>query len=114
MTEELRDRIDRISRALPGFFIGRYDIRYSNDDDLRRGENFNIIELNGAASEATNIYDERNSLLTAYRTLYQQWHLVYAIGRANRDLGHTSPSLWDIWKDWNSYRSMSTAYPAAD
>ena len=114
LSEDLRERIDQISRALPGFFIGRYDIRYSNEDDLKRGENFKVIELNGAASEATNIYDERNSLLSAYRTLYRQWELVYAIGRANHDLGHKAPGLWDVWKDWSSYRSMSAAYPAAD
>jgi membrane protein DedA with SNARE-associated domain len=114
LSEKLRDRIDQISRRLPGFFIGRYDIRYSNDDDLRRGENFKIIELNGAASEATNIYDERNSLLDAYRTLYRQWELVYAIGRSNRDLGHRSPSVWSILKDLNCYRSTASAYPAAD
>jgi membrane protein DedA with SNARE-associated domain len=114
LSEALRDRIDQISRALTGFFIGRYDIRYSNEHDLMQGENFKIIELNGAASEATNIYDERNSLFAAYRTLYRQWALVFAIGRANRDLGQRSPRIWGIWKDWNSYRSMSTAYPAAD
>lgn len=114
MSEALRDRIDQISRNLPGFFIGRYDIRYSSDADLERGENFKIIELNGAASEATNIYDERNSLLTAYRTLYRQWDLVYAIGRANRDLGHRPPSILDFLRDWNLYRTISAAYPAAD
>ena len=113
-SEALRERIDRISHALPGFFIGRYDVRYSNDDDLRRGENFRIIELNGAASEATNIYDERNSLLSAYRTLYRQWELVYAIGRANRDLGHKAASALDVFKDWQLYRTISAAYPAAD
>ncbi len=114
MSDALRDRIDQISRRLPGFFIGRYDIRYSSDADLQRGENFQIIELNGAASEATNIYDERNSLLTAYRTLYRQWELVYAIGRANRDLGHRPSSILDFLRDWNLYRTISAAYPAAD
>ncbi len=114
ITEALRHRIDQMSRALPGFFVGRYDIRYSSDDDLRRGENFHIIELNGAASEATNIYDERNSLLSAYRILYRQWELVYAIGHANRDLGHKPASALDVWKDWKFYRSTSAAYPAAD
>jgi hypothetical protein len=113
-SERLRERIDEISRALPGFFIGRYDIRYSSDESLRRGESFRIIELNGAASEATNIYDERNSLLTAYRTLYQQWKLVYAIGRANRDLGYRLPSIFDFLRDWKLYRTISAAYPAAD
>jgi hypothetical protein len=114
LSEALRDRIDRVSRAVPGFFVGRYDIRYSSDEDLQRGENFRIIELNGAASEATNIYDERNSLFSAYWTLYRQWKLVYAIGRANRDLGHKPASVFDVLKDWNLYRTISAAYPAAD
>jgi membrane protein DedA with SNARE-associated domain len=114
ISEALRERIDQISQQVPGFFIGRYDIRYTSDDDLRRGENFSIIELNGAASEATNIYDERNSLLTAYRTLYRQWELVYAIGRANRDLGCRPPSALNFLRDWKMYRAMSVAYPAAD
>ena len=113
-SEALRDRIDQISESIPGFFIGRYDIRYSSDEALRLGENFKIIELNGAASEATNIYNERNSLLTAYKILYRQWELVYAIGRANRDLGHRPPSFLDFLKDWKMYQTTSAAYPAAD
>jgi membrane protein DedA with SNARE-associated domain len=113
-SEALRDRIDRISRSIPGFFVGRYDIRYADDAALRRGEAFRIIELNGAASEATNIYDARNSLRSAYSTLYQQWNLVYAIGRANCDLGHRPASARDVLKDWTLYRTISAAYPAAD
>lgn len=114
VSEALRERIDQISQGIPGFFIGRYDIRYSSDETLRSGEGFKIIELNGAASEATNIYDERNSLLTAYRALYRQWELVYAVGRANRDRGYETPSFSDFLKDWNLYRKISAVYPAAD
>ena len=110
----LRDRIDQISRGLPGFFIGRYDIRYSDEGALLRGENFKIIELNGAASEATNIYDERNSLFQAYRTLYQQWELVYRIGRANRDRGYRPASILGMVRDIKLYAKMSQSYPAAD
>src|SRR5207249_4459366 len=72
-SEELRTAFDEISQKLPGFYIGRYDIRYRSDDELRAGKEFQIIELNGAASEATNIYDEGNSLWSAYNTLYRQW-----------------------------------------
>jgi len=114
MSEALRERIDQISKQVPGFFIGRYDIRYSSKADLKDGENFTIIELNGAASEATNIYDDRNSLVAAYRTLYRQWELVYAIGCGNRDLGHKPPSLMQVLKDVKHYYSISAAYPAAD
>lgn len=69
---QLERRLDEISRRLDGFFIGRYDLRYASDEDLRAGRNFQIIELNGAASEATNIYDARTSLIAAYRTLFRQ------------------------------------------
>jgi len=86
-TPALWERIDGISRAVPGFYIGRFDIRYGSEAELRAGENFQIIELNGAASEATNIYDARNSLWSAYRQLFRQWDLVFAIGAANRQRG---------------------------
>ena len=72
------------------------------------------IELNGAASEATNIYDEHNSLLSAYRALYRQWELVYAIGHANRELGHRPVSAREVWNDWKLYRAIPATYPGAD
>lgn len=109
----LRSRIDEISKRIPGFFIGRYDIRYACEEDLARGR-FKIIELNGAASEATNIYDERNSLVSAYRTLYKQWDLVFMIGSANHDRGYRTSSPFDLLNDLRSYVAMSQTYPAAD
>jgi len=113
LSTALRDGIDEISRNIPGFFIGRYDIRYASDEDLESGR-FKIIELNGAASEATNIYDARNSLFSAYRTLYKQWDLVFRIGRANCDRGHKPASALDVLRDAKLYAAVSQCYPAAD
>jgi hypothetical protein len=110
----LAARIDAISQTLPGFNIGRYDIRYSSDADLRDGKNFQIIELNGAASEATSIYDARNSLLAAYRTLFRQWDLVFAIGAANRARGCAPTKLLLLWQKWRGYARLAATYPAAD
>ena len=112
-TRELEEAIDRISR-LQGFHIGRYDIRYASNDDLRRGENFKIVELNGAASEATNIYDPRNSLGKAYRTLFAQWRLVFAIGDINRRRGVATISLRELWREWRKYSQAALSYPLAD
>jgi len=113
-SEELERRIDEISRRLDGFFIGRYDIRYASDEDLRAGRHFQIIELNGAASEATSIYDVRNSLWAAYRTLFRQWELVFAIGAANRRRGcpPTKPAL--LWRKWRETTALIATYPVAD
>ena len=69
LSPALQKRIDEISQSIPGFFVGRFDVRYSSEEALREGRDFQIIELNGASSEATNIYDPRNSLWSAYRTL---------------------------------------------
>ena len=110
----LEERIDRISRQLPGFFIGRYDLRYASDDDIRRGENFKILELNGASSEATSIYDARNSIFRAYATLFRQWDLVFAIGAANRKLGHRPAALALLRAEWKKYQELSACYPMAD
>jgi hypothetical protein len=113
-TPELELRIDDMSKKLAGFFIGRYDIRYANEEDLRAGRNFQIIELNGAASEATSIYDARNSIFAAYRTLFRQWGLVFGIGAANRKRGCAPTKLSLVWQKWREYSRMAATYPAAD
>jgi len=113
-TPELIARIDEISRNLTGFFIGRYDIRYASEDELRGGNNFQIIELNGAASEATNIYDARNSVFAAYRTLFRQWDLAFAIGAANRKRGCAPASPLLVWREWRKYARQAATFPAAD
>jgi hypothetical protein len=113
-TPELEARIDDISQKLTSFFIGRYDVRFANEDDLVTGRIFQIIELNGAASEATSIYDARNSIFAAYRTLFQQWDLVFAIGAANRKRGCAPTKLSLVWQKWREYSRLAATYPAAD
>jgi hypothetical protein len=113
-SEPLRRALDAISRQIGGFYVGRYDVRYASDELLRDGKGFRIIELNGAASEATNIYDARNSLWTAYRTLYLQWKLMYAIGAENRRAGAIPRPALAIWRDWRTFRMRACDFPIAD
>jgi membrane protein DedA with SNARE-associated domain len=113
-TPELLATLDRISQSVPGFFIGRYDIRYATDDDLRAGRGLAILELNGAGAEATSIYDARNTLLSAYRTLYRQWALVFRIGALNRARGHGAASTAQLLAAWRQTSALVAAYPLAD
>jgi len=114
LTEELREVFDAVSRKLPEFFVGRYDIRYESDSELSAGRNFKIIELNGAASEATNIYDSSNSIWSAYATLYRQWEIVYRIGAENRRRGNRPVRWWAVVKDWLAFSSQAVEFPVAD
>jgi len=88
ITRALEARIDDIARAMPGFYIGRFDVRYSDVEAFRRGEDLAIVELNGVTSESTNIYDPSFTLWNAWRVLCNQWTLVFEIGAANRAGGH--------------------------
>ena len=110
---ELEAKVDAISQRIPGFFIGRYDIRYASEEDLRAGR-FGIVELNGSGAEATSIYDARNSLLAAYRTLFRQWRLVFEIGAANRTPGTAAPPIASIFRAWRENSALVATYPIAD
>lgn len=111
-SDALAEKIDHISQKLEGFYVGRYDVRYTSDDDLRQGR-FTIIELNGASSEATSIYDACNSLRTAYAVLYRQWELVYRIGAINWSRGNKPAGLTALLRDWRHYRKTARSYPIA-
>jgi membrane protein DedA with SNARE-associated domain len=91
-TRGLEARIDQIARAVPGFFVGRFDVRYSDPARFARGEDLAIVELNGVTSESTNIYDPAFGPVDAWRTLMAQWRLVFEIGAANRARGARAPS----------------------
>ncbi len=86
-TPELLDVIDRVSRGYQGFYVGRYDVRVPSAEDFQAGRNLKIIELNGVTSEATNIYDPKNSFWSAYGTLFEQWRIIFRIAAANRRAG---------------------------
>lgn len=92
-TVELENKIDEICRGFEGFYFGRFDIRARSFADLKRGENFKIIELNGVTSESTNIYDPKFSLADAYRILFAQWRIAFEIGAQNLARGAKTSSV---------------------
>jgi len=85
-TVALLERIEDIAKTIPNFYFGRFDVRYLDRESLMKGEHFEIVEVNGAGSEATHIWDARTKLLTAYRTLFTQWAVLFEIGSQARDM----------------------------
>jgi hypothetical protein len=113
LSNELERTIDELSTSIEGFFVGRYDVRYASEEGLRAGRDFKIVELNGASAEP-NIYDPDNSLGNAYRTLFRQWEIIFAIADENRRRGVPYTSLTTIWQNWLRYRERSAHYPVSD
>jgi membrane protein DedA with SNARE-associated domain len=112
-TPALLARIHEISIALPEFYFGRMDIRYRSDESFLRGEDFQIVEVNGAGSEATNIWDPEMHLLTAYAILFRQWSLLFEISAMNRKRGYKPSSLVQLTKDAIRFRRLKPSYPSA-
>ncbi len=92
-TDEMEAAIDCLAQSFEGFYFGRFDIRTPSLADFQQGRNFKVVELNAVTSEATHIYDSRNSLFAAYRVLFHQWRVAFEIGAQNRKQGATPASL---------------------
>ena len=88
ITEELTSVIDHVCREVKGFYYGRLDIRYNSWEELTQGLNFSVIELNGAGSEPTHIYDPRHSIFFAWREIIRHWKILWKISRINHHQVH--------------------------
>lgn len=95
-TPELEAAVEKISRSFDGFYFGRFDIKAPSLEHFAAGRSLRVLELNGVTSEATHIYDPKNSLLDAYRVLFEQWRLAFEIGARNRARGIEPLSLPEL------------------
>jgi len=100
ITPEFERAVDEAAMSFEdgGLDFGRFDLRYSSDDDLRAGRGFKIIELNGTMSESTNLYDPGKPVWWSYGVLFRQWRTLYRIGAARRESGVRPMSLGELVK----------------
>ena len=80
---QLTDVIDNLCQQIPDFYFGRLDIKFANWEDFKKGENFSVIELNGAASEPTHMYDPKHSIFFAWKEIKRHWDILYKISKHN-------------------------------
>ncbi len=85
--ERLVDSIDRICKRIPGFHFGRLDLRYRSLELLKEGKDFSLVEVNGAGSEPTHMYDPKHSLFYAWKEIVRHWIILWRISRQNHKKG---------------------------
>jgi hypothetical protein len=110
-TQELLDRCHEIASAMPEFYFGRFDVRFHDLRAFLRGEDFHIIEINGAGAEATHIWDAAVRLPDAYNTLFEQFRILFEIGAENRRRGHEPIGLLPFLRAALAYRRLARRYP---
>lgn len=87
--------IDAVCQLINGFYYGRLDVMYNDWDDLRNGKNFHIIELNGAGSDPTHMYDPKHSILFAWKEIIRHWRILFRISKLNHAKGYSYMSFKD-------------------
>lgn len=87
ISEKLTEVIDQMCQQIPEFCFGRLDLMYQTWEDLENGKNFSIVELNGAGSEPTHIYDPKHSLFFAWYELARHISYMFQISVQNHQNG---------------------------
>jgi hypothetical protein len=88
ITPALVTAIDRICRQIPDFYFGRIDIRYESRELLEQCKAFSILEVNGAGSEPTHIYDPKHSIYFAWKEIIRHLCILYRVSVRNHRRGY--------------------------
>lgn len=110
--DQLTRTIDDLCNQIPRFYFGRLDIRYADWESLRNGKDFCVIELNGAGSEPTHIYDPSHSLFFAWKEIFRHLNLLYRIAKRNHRFGHRYLSWREGVKLYTDNKNNETALDA--
>ena len=87
ISPKLTEVINEMCLQIPGFYFGRLDLMYHTIEELEQGKNFAIVELNGAASEPTHIYDPKHTIFFAWKELLRHIRYMFEISVANHKNG---------------------------
>jgi hypothetical protein len=88
ITPKLISLINNICLQIDGFYFGRIDLMYNSIEELEDGKNFSIVEVNGAGSEPTHIYDPKHSIFFAWKELARHIKYMYEISVLNHKKGY--------------------------
>ncbi|MDX1908749.1 MAG: hypothetical protein SF053_17060 [Bacteroidia bacterium] len=101
--ENLLQVFDDLSHRLPGIYFCRHDLKCRSLADLKAGQHFKILEINGVAGEPAHIYDPDYSMAAAYKDSYHHWKIMYQISRAQHAAGVPYMSWKEAWTRLQAY-----------
>jgi hypothetical protein len=105
ISEQLNTSFDLLSRKIPGFYFGRYDLRAASIDDLAEGK-IKIMELNGCGAEPAHIYSPGYSLTNALKVMLQHWNDMYRVSIENNRRGVAFMSMREGIRAYKKFRAI--------
>jgi hypothetical protein len=97
INKELELVFDEISKPVKGFHYGRFDLRVSSIEDLYKGKNIKIMELNGVSADPGHIYDPDYKLLKAYSDIAKHWKILANISIEQQKYGIKPIPIKILW-----------------
>jgi len=86
INQTLNDSFDTLSKQVPGFYFGRYDLVCMSEDDLRAAR-VKVLELNGCGAEPAHIYHPGASFWKGVAVLFRHWRNLYEVSAQNHRRG---------------------------
>jgi len=114
ITESMSAKMHEVLADFPEFHYGRLDVKFKDIEGLMRGEDFTIIEVNGASSEKTHIWDSKTPLSAIFTTLLRQYTTLFKMGRLMARRGFETPSASTMVKVWLRELKHAKGYPDTD
>ena len=113
ITPALEARFDAIAKSMNEFHYGRFDLRFAAPEDLKCGESFSIVGVNGIGAEATDVLAAHLPVAEAYRRLVDQQRIVFLIGERNRARGFKPVGCADVVRSLIRRTAHVRRYPAS-
>jgi hypothetical protein len=114
ITPELEETFDCISKQLPEFYFGRFDVRFHDFEGLTKGQNMKIVEINGAGAESTHVWDSDCTIFKAYRDIFKQFDYLFLISANNKARGFKPQSFKMFYDAMKRDERLSSQYPGTD
>lgn len=101
--DDLQNLMDDLSLHAGTFYYGRYDIKCASIASFKKGENYSILEFNGAGAGVQHIYANDYSLFKACSVIVTHWKMLYQISRYNHK--YKGIPYWAFAKGWRHLKA---------
>lgn len=106
ITPKLEETFTQICNQINGFHYGRMDIMFDSFENLENGKKFQIVEINGAISEPTHIYDPNHTLWYGWKELTRHFRYLYQISKHNKKNGTPYLSFKDGVSEFRKHNNF--------
>jgi hypothetical protein len=107
INHQLTSLFDGISKRIPGFYFGRFDIRARSIAEVYAGK-FKVLELNGCGAEPAHIYDPDFPATKAIAVLFKHWKNIFEIARQNEKAGVRVTSVLQAYHSYKKFKAATS------